>query len=99
MSTKRYKDGDRLHAGVFNKLLNDVENLEYDVDELKRKKDNNTWRPIKINNKDVLGKEITTPLNLLSGDKAYLGYTELTTNNAFIGTVPVIDEREQQNVE
>lgn len=31
--------------------------------------------------------------------KAYLGYTELTTNNAFIGTVPVIDEREQQNVE
>ena len=68
MSTKRYKDGDRLHAGVFNKLLNDVENLEYDVDELKKKKDNNTWRPIKVNNKDILGKEITTPLNLLPGD-------------------------------
>ena len=74
MSTKRYKDGDRLHAGVFNKLLNDVENLEYDVDELKKKKDNNTWRPIKVNNKDILGKEITTPLNLLSGDGVTIEY-------------------------
>ena len=71
---KRYRDGDRLHAGVFNKLLNDVENLEYDVDELKKKKDNNTWRPIKVNNKDILGKEITTPLNLLSGDGVTIEY-------------------------
>ena len=71
---KRYRDGDRLHAGVFNKLLNDVENLEYDVDELKKKKDNNTWRPIKVNNKDILGKEITTPLNLLPGDGVTIEY-------------------------
>lgn len=73
-TTKRYRDGDRLHAGVFNALLNTVEKLEYDVDELKKKKDNNTWRPIKVNNKIVLGKEITTPLNLLPGDGVTIGY-------------------------
>ena len=74
MATKRYRDGDRLHAGVFNKLLSDVENLEHDVDELKKKKDNNTWRPIKVNNKEILGKEITTPLNLLPGDGVTIAY-------------------------
>lgn len=74
MATKRYRDGDRLHAGVFNKLLSDVENLEYDVDELKKKKSDNTWRPIKVNNKEILGKEITKPLSLLPGDGITLGY-------------------------
>ena len=73
-TTKRYRDGDRLHAGVFNALLNTVDKLEYDVDELKKKKDNNTWRPIKVNNKDVLGKETTTPLNLLPGDGITIEY-------------------------
>jgi len=67
--TKRYRDGDRLHAGVFNALLNTVEKLEYDVDELKKKKDNNTWRSIKVNNKEILGNGTNTnPLNLLPGD-------------------------------
>lgn len=67
--TKRYRDGDRLHAGVFNALLNTVEKLEYDVDELKKKKNNNTWRSIKVNNKEILGNETNTnPLNLLPGD-------------------------------
>ena len=79
MSTKRYKDGDRLHAGVFNKLLNDVENLEYDVDELKKKKDNNTWRPVKINGNEILDNKPEKPL-VLNGSENIT----LSTNNDVI---------------
>ena len=75
-TTKRYRDGDRLHAEVFNELLDAVDILESDVNNIKKSipkktsqlindsgfitKDTNTWRKIEVNNKEILGTGTNT---------------------------------------
>ena len=72
---KRYKDGDRLHANVFNELLDTVDKLETDVDELKKRKDKNTWRPVKVNNTEILDSDTNTkPLNLIAGENTTISH-------------------------
>ena len=88
--SKRYKDGDRLHAGAFNSLLNTVENLESDVNELKKKSLKDTWRPIKVDGTEILGSDTETDdLNLVPGDGVSISHDDngnITITNTGGGT-------------
>ena len=75
-SKKRYRDGDKLHASVFNVLLDTVDNNSAAIEVLKKSiptktsqlindsgfitKDTNTWRKIEIGGEEILGTGTNT---------------------------------------
>lgn len=92
---KRYRDGDKLHAKEFNKLLNNIDENTINIQNIKNSiprktsqlindsgfitKTVNNWRPVKINGIEILDNKPEKPL-VLNGSENIT----LSTNNDVI---------------
>ena len=92
---KRYRDGDKLHAKEFNKLLNNIDENTINIQNVKNSiprktsqlindsgfitKTVNNWRPVKINGIEILDNKPEKPL-VLNGSENIT----LSTNNDVI---------------